>query len=219
MQAERWQAAEDDRPYLRSSRRSYTALMVVIGIAALASAGYYWHYFSRSLPVLPSGTVPATVDAQTSPQPASVAAVPRVIPVPPEAATSLPSLENSDALLRPSIAGLIGNKAFADLVIPNRLVQRIVATVDTLPRATAPTRVWPLNPVQGGFLASGSDGDTSMDPQNATRYAPYVRVLDAVDMHALVQSYVAAYPLFQKAYEQLGYPGQYFNDRLLEAID
>src|SRR3954447_15897608 len=106
MQAERWQAAEDDRPYLRSSRRSYTALMVVIGIAALASAGYYWHYFSRSLPMLPSGTVPATVDAQTSPQPASVAAVPRVIPVPPEAATSLPSLENSDALLRRSTAGL-----------------------------------------------------------------------------------------------------------------
>jgi hypothetical protein len=28
-----------------------------------------------------------------------------------------------------------------------------------------------------------------------------------------------AYPLFQRAYEELGYPGKHFNDRLMEAID
>jgi hypothetical protein len=30
---------------------------------------------------------------------------------------------------------------------------------------------------------------------------------------------VRAYPLFQRAYEELGYPGKYFNDRLMEALD
>ena len=31
--------------------------------------------------------------------------------------------------------------------------------------------------------------------------------------------YVRLYPLFQRAYEELGYPGQYFNDRVVEVID
>src|SRR3954470_15613803 len=43
--------------------------------------------------------------------------------------------------------------------------------------------------------------------------------MEAIDTRALVYSYVHAYPLFQQAYEELGYPGQYFNDRVLAAID
>jgi hypothetical protein len=46
-----------------------------------------------------------------------------------------------------------------------------------------------------------------------------VRVVEAVDAQALVKLYVASYPLFQRAYEELGYPGKYFNDRLMAAID
>jgi hypothetical protein len=35
----------------------------------------------------------------------------------------------------------------------------------------------------------------------------------------LVAVYVRFYPLFQQQYEELGYPGKYFNDRLVEVID
>jgi hypothetical protein len=31
--------------------------------------------------------------------------------------------------------------------------------------------------------------------------------------------YKRLYPLFQQAYEELGYPNKYFNDRLVEVID
>jgi len=31
--------------------------------------------------------------------------------------------------------------------------------------------------------------------------------------------YERLYPLFQQSYEDLGYPGKYFNDRLVEVID
>ena len=44
-------------------------------------------------------------------------------------------------------------------------------------------------------------------------------MLEAIEPHALVQAYVRTYPLFQRAYEELGFPGKYFNDRLREAID
>jgi hypothetical protein len=98
-------------------------------------------------------------------------------------------------------------------------VRRIVATVDNLPRRTAPTRAMPFNAVPGAFAAVASGESTVIDDANFARYVPYVNVIAALDAHALVAGYVRAYPLFQRAYEELGYPGKYFNDRLMEAID
>jgi hypothetical protein len=46
-----------------------------------------------------------------------------------------------------------------------------------------------------------------------------VKLAQAVDAKQLVALYVYFYPLFQQAYEELGYPKKYFNDRLVEAID
>ena len=54
---------------------------------------------------------------------------------------------------------------------------------------------------------------------NAERYTPYLRLMEQADTQKLVQTYVRFYPLFQKAYEDLGYPNGYFNDRLVEVID
>src|SRR5204863_944604 len=45
------------------------------------------------------------------------------------------------------------------------------------------------------------------------------RVFEAVQTRALVYGYTRAYPLFQRAYEELGFPGLYFNDRLVQALD
>src|SRR5690348_12735538 len=46
-----------------------------------------------------------------------------------------------------------------------------------------------------------------------------MRLLEQADTPKLVQTYVHYYPLFQKAYVDLGYPNGYFNDRLVEVID
>jgi hypothetical protein len=43
--------------------------------------------------------------------------------------------------------------------------------------------------------------------------------MEQANTQSLVQSYARFYPLFQKAYEDLGYPNGYFNDRLVEVID
>ena len=41
----------------------------------------------------------------------------------------------------------------------------------------------------------------------------------ALDTDNLINVYVYLYPLFQQAYEELGYPDKYFNDRLVEVIN
>jgi hypothetical protein len=40
-----------------------------------------------------------------------------------------------------------------------------------------------------------------------------------VDIDQMVELYRRYYPLFQAAYEGLGYPNGYFNDRLVEVLD
>jgi hypothetical protein len=170
-------------------------------------------------PSLRPAEPPAPLAQPAAPAPAAEPAVRHPLEMPAAAAPGLPSIENSDTMMRDSLAGLIGGQAFADLVVPYQLVRRIVATVDNLPRRTAPTRAMPLNPVPGAFAVDGDNAEGAIAEANYARYAPYVRVIDAIDAPALVQAYVRAYPLFQSAYQQLGYPGKYFNDRLIEAID
>jgi hypothetical protein len=200
---EPWSAREDDRPYIRPARSFNPWLAVaLIGLVAWLAA----FYFRYSLePASPSAAPLPVEKLGDRPAPAPPAQLD-----PAQAAPSLPTLENSDSMMRESLAGLIGGPAFAQMVVPAQLVRRIVATVDNLPRSTAPTRVMPLNPVPGAFTA---------DSANFARYMPYVRVVESLEPRALVQAYVRSYPLFQRAYEELGYPGKYFHTRLMEAID
>lgn len=216
---EQWSVG-DERPYLRPERSSFAWPLWIAAIAFTAGiVAYYYHYILNQ-EARPPAEATAVLPPTAAPAESAEAAIRHPLEGPlPEAAASLPGLDNSDSLLRDSLAGLMGRRAFEDFVLPDRLVRRIVATIDNLPRPTAPRRMIPLNPVPGAFVTTGAEGEASIDAANFERYAPYVRVLQAVDARALVKLYVAGYPLFQRAYEELGYPGKYFNDRLIETID
>jgi hypothetical protein len=54
---------------------------------------------------------------------------------------------------------------------------------------------------------------------NYSRYDGAMKVLAALDIKQVGLLYRSYYPLFQQAYEDLGYPGRYFNDRLVTVID
>ena len=56
------------------------------------------------------------------------------------------------------------------------------------------------------------------DPDNYQRYAPIIDLVSSLDMVRLIEVYTYLYPLFQEAYEDLGYPDRYFNDRLIQMI-
>ncbi len=71
----------------------------------------------------------------------------------------------------------------------------------------------------GQFATAGQDDSLVVAPANAARYTPYVAAFDAIPADRAVAGYIHLYPLFQKAYVDLGYPNGYFNDRLVEVID
>jgi hypothetical protein len=94
-----------------------------------------------------------------------------------------------------------------------------VATINALPDRSLGDGIMPVHRPKSAFEVSSADGATTIAFANATRYAPYMQVIEAVPTHALVAWYVRFYPLFQKAYRDLGYRNGYFNDRLIVVID
>jgi len=131
----------------------------------------------------------------------------------------LPALSDSDAPIRAALAAIPGAGEFERFFYPQEIVRRFVATVDNLPRRSVATQVMAAKPVPGAFVAAGSEGSLAISADNAARYAPYVRLVHAVDAKTLVALYVHFYPWFQQAYQDLGYPSGYFNDRLIDVID
>src|ERR1044071_6172686 len=215
---EQW-SSRDERPYIRESRTGYVwwVFFILLALAVIAAMYYFWS--KRDLPGLtpvastPPATQPAAPAEEAKPE------VPQAQAPSAEPAKPLPSIEQSDAMMRDTVSGLVGRKAFEAMVYPSQLVRRIVATVDNLPRETAPRRVMPLEPVPGAFGASSEGEEFVLAPANSQRYGAYVHVLEALDAHALARRYVESYPLFQRAYAELGFPNARFHDRLLGAID
>jgi hypothetical protein len=194
-------------------KNSFWPLLFVAIIAAVG--GFAWYVQTQK-------TAP---QALTTPPPAPAAA-----PAPPPAdhypvestqapAKPLPPLNASDGEMRRSLAELLGEKALDQFFPLKDLIRRIVATVDNLPREHVSSRLMALKAVPGHFAVSSADGGLSINPENYSRYAPYVHLVEAVDVKKLVALYAHLYPLFQQAYVELGFPDGYFNDRLVAVID
>jgi hypothetical protein len=80
-------------------------------------------------------------------------------------------------------------------------------------------RVWPVHPTPPLFLIDGEGADMVAAPANAARYAAMLAFAESVPLNDAVVLYARLYPLFQQAYEELGYPNRYFNDRLVAVLD
>ena len=171
-------------------------------------------------PPAPIFTAPVPVAAKAPTAPPAPAAEPEIAhPIEADpAAPALPEPGQADATLFKALGKVLGKKLLA-LVVPDELIRRIVATVDNLPRQHLPAAIVPLKRAPGAVATTGSGATLAIDTGNAQRYTTAIKLVESVDSAKLVALYRLYYPLFQRAYTQLGYPKAYFNDRLVEAID
>jgi hypothetical protein len=209
----------------RPPREKPSALKPIIAIVVLllaAAAG--WWYWQQRAPV-PEALPPQAAAPETPPEPAPAPAAPAgpQFPVEPpaaEPAAKLPALADSDGAVGTALEGLVGRKSVLSWLQMDGFVRRAVATVDNLTREQAPSRMWPVQPAPQRFSVSGQQGGAQyIALDNAARYTPFVQFAESVDTAKSVALYRRLYPLFQEAYEELGYPGRYFNDRLVGVID
>ncbi len=188
-------------------------LIVAVAIVAIVCGIAAYFYWLHS---------PAKNEQQAQVPP--VVAVPpaptleKVIEAPPEPPV-LPKLSESDKTVRDILSGLLNNESLLKLFHPERIIRNIVATIDNLPRKRVSANIIPVKRPPGPFLTAGTEEEKTISPKNAARYAAYVKIAEVIPAQKLVEIYVRFYPLFQQAYEELGYPKKYFNDRLLAVLD
>ncbi|MGH8520444.1 MAG: DUF3014 domain-containing protein [Gammaproteobacteria bacterium] len=194
-------------------------VLMIVAVLTVAAAVFYYEQSPQ-----PTETV-------TAPPPQPLALAPKTAqppevhyPVPaiagPEQAPSLPALNESDQAVQDSMQKSFGKAPIEAFLLPTEIVRHLVATIDSLDRGPVPLHFRPVKHVPG-LPVVNTKGDTiiTLSPDNVKRYEPYISALRAVDAERFADVYRHYYPLFQKAYENLGYPGRYFNDRLIPIID
>jgi DUF3014 family protein len=207
-----WNKATDPEESFRDKAIWWSAGIVIAGAIAL---GVYYRYYS---PAPSSAPPPQAVAPKPAPPP-----VPAIQhPIPPAAeqpAHPLPPLDQSDPVVRDSLSGLLGQPAVEKLIVPHQIIRDVVVTVDNLPRKKVAAELRPLQPTPGETAVDQQGAATTLSEQNYARYAALMDVVRSTDPKALAAIYFRMYPLFQQAYENLGYPGKYFNDRMVQAVD
>lgn len=196
---------------------------VAIVLALLLAGGGWWWWQQQqqaaSVAVAPASAAPAQPSAVVPDEMPAGPQNPIEALAPPDAA--LPALNGADEYVARALEELLGNAKAASALQMDGFVRRVVASVDNLARDQAPARMWPVAPTAERFTVTGSAsaGDEAIALDNAARYSGFVQRVESVDVQRAAAFYARLYPLFQQAYEGLGYPGRYFNDRLVAVID
>jgi hypothetical protein len=132
----------------------------------------------------------------------------------------LPPLDDSDGYFLLALTDIFGADV-ARLFVSEALIDKFVATVDSLTRSHVSEKIRPVGLLPEAFVVdtSGGIGQLYLSPDNYARYDLLVNLIANNDPEVVAEMYRRFYPLFQQSYERLGYPNAYFNDRVVEVID
>ena len=200
------------RPPINKPLIAVACAVILAGLAA-------WYYFShRQAPpppqpaiVQPAAPAPAEPsDTVQHPLPGGSAAPSQEPP---------PALSDSDKAVSDALGAAVGASAVAQYWVPESVVRHLVVTIDNLSRQKVAVDKRPVVATSGTFMVHGDELHATLDSQNFQRYQPAVDVIRNADMQRVAAVYMHFYPLFQQAYQDLGYPTGYFNDRLVKVID
>jgi hypothetical protein len=196
----------------------FKAISALAAVLILGSAAA-WHWWPRIAPA------PAPPPAVVAPLPPGAEGEPQIAnpmpagDAPGTTSAPLPALGESDQPFGSALTQLPGAETLGAVLVPENLIRHLVATIDNLPRHKLGIELRPLRATPGTLLVAGDDFRASLETGNAARYAAPMAIVRQLDLAALVRLYQRYYPLFQRAYQDLGYPRGYFNDRLVAVID
>lgn len=201
----------------------WAAVIVAVGVAA--TAFYYTQKgWEKERAAQEAAQMPAATPSEPIAEAPEETGIQHPVPQPAEGMADsepLPELNASDPVVAAEVSEVVSPTAVAQYLVPENIVRNFVVTVDNLPRKKAAVERRPLKAVAGQVVVTESaDGETfTLSEESYARYAPLITLLQKTDTEQLANLYTRMYPLFQQAYEDLGYPDKYFNDRMVEVID
>ncbi|HEX3836625.1 MAG TPA: DUF3014 domain-containing protein [Steroidobacteraceae bacterium] len=205
-------ALNSDKPIIWAA-----AAVVVAGAIAL-----YLYAHRPKVQVTPPASAPEVVASAPAAMPPVASAPVIQHPVTEIGAADsapLPALNESDKPFEAALTSVPGAQALAKLLVADNLIRDIVVTVDNLSKKKVAVEQRPIKVTSGLFMVLGTGDQLTINPENYARYRPFMEVVKSVDTQKLVQLYFHFYPLFQSAFDDLGYQNAYFNDHAIAQID
>ncbi len=186
---------------------------IIWGAATAVVAGVIVLYLYAHRPPEPSPPASAPEISGAPAALAPVASAPVIEhPVPDGSAPDsppVPALNQSDKPFHDALTSLPGAQAVEKLLVPDNMIRNIVVTVDNLSRKRIAVDQRPIKATSGQFMIVGTGDQLTINPENYARYRPFMDVVKSVDTTKLVQLYFHFYPLFQNAFDDLGYQNAY----------
>jgi Protein of unknown function (DUF3014) len=135
----------------------------------------------------------------------------------------LPSLDESDEIVREKLSSLTWRKELLKLVIDDDMVRRLVVFTDNFAQGIVAYEHSPLTRPSSKFSGTSltnNDGveEWLWDENSSKRFKLYVDFLRSFDVETLVNWYYELKPLIDESYGELGYPDDDFTVTLQDAI-
>jgi hypothetical protein len=130
----------------------------------------------------------------------------------------VPDLDASDEFVRALVRQLSSHPELVSWLASEQLLRACTIVVDKVAIGSSPARelrkIGPTAP----FQAIGTPGSLHIDPRSYARYDTFANVIDSIDTEGAARAYRRLRPLFQRAFDELGYTNIAFDDRLALAL-
>ena len=136
-----------------------------------------------------------------------------------EPAIKLPSLDNSDAMALASAQQLSSLPKYAPLLIKQEMIRNFVVFVDNFSRGELVSNFSPLTKPSEPFSIVKVERKMYLNQESYNRYNLYADIINSINVEFAISQYRTLKPLFDEAYQEIGYPEEVFDNRLSEAIE
>lgn len=179
----------------------WVALAILI---ALVGGVLYFIYGRHPLP-------PEQTEAQNAGASAGTAAQ-----QPPQ--EPLPSLDESDELVRTLVKQLSSNPTLLTWLASDNLIRTFTMLVDKIAIGAPPSKQAAFAKPAGAFKVTGSGDDLRIDPASFARYDTLAAVVDSVNAEGAARAFQRLKPLMEQAHRDLGYPAGDFDTKVSLAV-
>jgi len=129
------------------------------------------------------------------------------------------SLEQAQQRLREDLEARLGPGQM-EIVVEDRLLERLVATVNSIDDEPVPLRFRPLDHVPDLPRLEETDEHAKLPEEPDPRYRPYRAMFDRLDAVELAEMFDHYEPALEQAWQDLGeHSGKRFRSRLIEVLN
>ena len=181
-------------------------------VAVLIALGSYF-FFSQSEEPSPQQTVTEAPAPSPAPLPPPVPALPEPEPL------ELPSLNDSDTVIRGLVAALSSHPGLAAWLVTDDLIRTFVVSVENVANGSNPSRHVQFMKPEARFQTEGAEPELRIADSSYERYDGVSQIIASLDIAGTAKLYHQLLPLMDEAYTELGIPDATFSDALRRAVD